>query len=120
MSSLLLGGSALSSSSLLSNSPGVSDSHGADHSSSVGSQSGHSISEGTYSVFVVIAEAVLDDAADWVTEGSVVAVFPAIGSSVRESSSGTVSDGTTAEAHTGSTSGVLTTALSPVGTSDSV
>jgi len=68
----------------------------------------------THSMIGVIAEAVLDDTSDWVTEGSVVAVLPSSGVPVRESATGTIPDSTIAVAPSSIASSPLTTALSPV------
>jgi hypothetical protein len=59
----------------------------------------------------LVAETVLNSAADGITEGTVVAVLPSVSASVGESSTGSIPDDTTAVAHTSASTGVFTTTL---------
>lgn len=60
-------------------------------------------------VLVLVAETVLDNSADGISEGTVVAVLPSLSASVGESSTGSIPDCTTAVAHTSTSTGMLTT-----------
>lgn len=60
---------------------------------------------------VLVAETVLDNTSDGITEGTVVAVLPSVRASVGESSTSSVSDCSTAVAHASTSTGMLTTTL---------